>query len=123
MLHPVLPDGLGTHRQTDVGRLQQLPVQPGRALGKPRRGRREPGRQPLGIEVHGEQPVRRQRARRREGVLDRFDGCQPLVLREAGVRGLQPAAEHLRQPVRLRRAGERAHRVRNQSRAGLRREQ
>ncbi|TWG02249.1 hypothetical protein FHX80_11654 [Streptomyces brevispora] len=50
-------------------------------------------------------------------------GGQPLVLRESGVRLRQSAAEHLRQPVRLRRAGERAHRVRDQPRAGLRRDQ
>lgn len=102
---------------------EQLPVQPGRTLRQPRGGRRQLGGQPRRIQAHGEQPVRRQLARRREGVPHRVHGGQPLVLRQPGAGVHQPAAEHPRQPVRLRGAGEGAHRIRDEARAGPRRDQ
>lgn len=51
------------------------------------------------VQFQGEEPVRTDLCRRREGGPYRLDRRQPLVLRQPRVGILEPAGQHLRQPV------------------------
>ncbi|CAM5728026.1 hypothetical protein SBADM41S_03826 [Streptomyces badius] len=78
--------------------------------------------QPLRVQLQGEQPVGVQDAGCQR-VLYGGERGQPFVLGQVRVRLRHAAREHLRQAVRLRRAGEWTDRVRHQARARLRGQQ